>query len=151
MLSTAGFIGSLLMAVVSFFIGKFYAESERILQEKRQLYMHFLGLLPPLNDTYLETSEDEFLETLRPAVLDSPKLLFYADNLVVMAWSALYEKYCHAHQNLNALSPEQAPEFTALAKAQNDLILEMRRDAFRWSIFNHSAPSRVNAPQNPRL
>lgn len=143
MLSILTFIGGLVLAALGFIIGRFYAESERILSEKRKHYLEFLSALPPLNDTYNDTTEEEFIATLRPAMERLPSLLFYADNSVMMAWGVLQQKYFEAHARLSTDSPPLAPEYKALATAQNDLVLEMRRDAFRWSIFNYSGKTRI--------
>ena len=143
MLSAMTFIGSLVLAALGFMLGRFYAESERILSEKRKHYLDFLSALPPLQDTYNETSEEEFSATLRPAMECLPSLLFYADKSVMMAWGVLQQKYFEAHAELLPDSPPLAPEYKALANAQNDLILEMRRDAFRWSIFSYRGKSRI--------
>jgi hypothetical protein len=143
MLGALTFLGSLIVAALGFLVGRFYAESERILSEKRKHYLEFLSVLPPLQDTYNSSTEEEFMSTLRPAVESIPRLMFYADNSVISAWSILYQKYVVAHTNLNPNSPPLAQEYKALAKAQNDLILEMRRDAFRWSVFNYSGKSRI--------
>ncbi len=143
MLTTLTFIGSIIIATLGFLLGRFYAESERILEEKRKYYLEFLSALPPLQDTYKDTNDAEFIATLRPATERVPSLLFYADKSVVMAWGILYRKYLEANIKLTPRSPPLAPEYMALAKAQNDLVLEMRRDAFRWSVFNYSGISRV--------
>lgn len=143
MLSALAFIGGLILTALGFIIGRFYAESERILSEKRKHYLDFLSALPPLNDTYNGTTEEEFVATLRPAMERLPSLLFYADNSVMMAWGVLQQKYFEAHARLSPDSPPLAPEYKALATAQNDLVLEMRRDAFRWSIFNYNGKTRV--------
>jgi len=142
-LSALAFIGGLILTALGFIIGRFYAESERILSEKRKHYLDFLSALPPLNDTYNGTTEEEFVATLRPAMERLPSLLFYADNSVMMAWGVLQQKYFEAHARLSPDSPPLAPEYKALATAQNDLVLEMRRDAFRWSIFNYNGKTRV--------
>lgn len=143
MLSTLTFIGSLVLAALGFILGRLYAESERILSEKRKYYLEFLSALPPLQDTYNDTTEEEFIATLRPAMERLPSFLFYADKSVTMAWGVLYQKYLEANEKLTPHSPPLAPEYKALTIAQNDLVLEMRRDAFRWSIFNYSGKSRV--------
>ena len=83
------------------------------------------------------------MATLRPAMELVPSLLFYADQSVAVASGVLFQKYEEANATLTPSSPPLAPEFMALAKAQNDLVLEMRRDAFRWSVFNYSGKSRV--------
>lgn len=143
MLSALTFVGGLILTALGFIIGRFYAESERILSEKRKHYLDFLSALPPLNDTYNDTTEEEFVATLRPAMERLPSLLFYADKSVMMAWGVLQQKYFEAHARLSPDNPPLAPEYKALAAAQNDLVLEMRRDAFRWSIFNYSGKTRV--------
>lgn len=143
MLSALTFIGSIIVAALGFMLGRFYSESERILAEKRKYYLEFLSALPPLQDTYNNTTEEEFIETLRPAMERIPSLLFYADKSVAIAWSALYQKYFEANAKLSPSSPPLALEYKALATAQNNLVLEMRRDAFRWSVFNYSGKSRV--------
>ncbi|MBF9052388.1 hypothetical protein GTA62_20560 [Roseobacter sp. HKCCD9010] len=144
MLGALTAFGSVAMAALGFLLGRFYAESERILSEKRKTYLEFLNELPPLNDTYLDATEEEFLESLRPAIERFPKLMFYADKSVLMAWGVLQQRYMEAHAALTPDSPALAPEYQALATAQNDLVLEMRRDAFRWSIFNYSGKTRVS-------
>lgn len=152
MLSILTFIGGLVLTALGFIIGRFYAESERILSEKRKHYLEFLSALPPLNDTYNDTTEEEFIATLRPAMERLPSLLFYADKSVPVAWGVLQQKYLEAHAQLSPDSPALAPAYKALATAQNDLVLEMRRDAFRWSIFNYSGktrvPERLDLPQS---
>lgn len=143
MLSTLTFLGSLILAALGFLLGRFYSESERILSEKRKYYLEFLNTLPPLQDTYNDMDEEAFIATLRPATELLPGLLFYADKSVTMAWGVLYQRYLVANENLHPQSPPLAPEYRALATAQNDLVLEMRRDVFRWSIFQYSGKSRV--------
>lgn len=143
MLSTLTFIGSIILAVFGFLLGRFYSESERILSEKRKYYLEFLNALPPLQDTYNDTTDDEFIAALRPATERLPGLLFYAEKPVIMAWGILYQKYLEANTQLTTQSQPLAPEYIALATAQNDLVLEMRRDVFRWSIFHYGRKSRV--------
>ena len=143
MLGALTFVGSLILASLGFFLGRFYAESERILSEKRKHYLEFLSVLPPLQDTYNDSTEEEFLTTLRPAMKCIPCLMFYADKSVILAWGVLQQTYLEANATLTPDSPALAPEYKALAKAQNDLVLEMQRDAFRWSVFNYSGQSRA--------
>ncbi|MEO9516117.1 MAG: hypothetical protein ABJH45_23730 [Paracoccaceae bacterium] len=87
--------------------------------------------------------ESEFKEKLSPALEMIPQLLFYGDILVIKAWQELHEHYWIAFSSLTPDSPPASSDFKNLSKAQNDLILEMRRDTFRWSIFNYSGKSRV--------
>lgn len=143
MLGALTFVGSLILTSLGFFLGRFYAESERILSEKRKHYLEFLSVLPPLQDTYNESTQEEFLATMRPAIELFPQLMFYADKSVILAWGVLQQKYLEANAALTPTSPALAAEYKALATAQNDLVLEMRRDAFRWSVFNYSGISRV--------
>ncbi|AML50595.1 hypothetical protein [Falsihalocynthiibacter arcticus] len=143
MFSTFTAIGGMFMAAIGFLLGRFYAESERILAEKRKAYLDFLSELPPLNDMYLDTTEEEFLAALKPATKRLPSLIFYADKSVLLAWGVLQQRYLEAHNELTPESPALAPAYQALATAQNDLVLEMKRDAFQFSIFNYSGKSRV--------
>ncbi|MCL7408288.1 hypothetical protein [Marivivens donghaensis] len=137
------FVGSLILASVGFLFGRLYAESALILSEKRRNYLEFLSVLPPLLDTYNNSTDEEFLTSLRPAMEYFPRLMFYADQSVILAWGVLQQRYIEANATLTPNSPALAPEYKALATAQNNLVLEMRRDAFRWSIFNYSGKSRV--------
>lgn len=148
MLTVLTFFGSVALAAFSFLLGRFYAESERILSEKRKLYSEFLNVLPALQRVYDDTNEQEFDELLRPTMERIPGLLFYADKSVIMAFNAMLQNYHTANVNLSTRSPPLAAEYKALAKAQNDLILEMRRDSFRFSIFNFRGASRVFAPED---
>ncbi|MGY9039169.1 MAG: hypothetical protein ACKVLA_15250 [Rhodobacterales bacterium] len=143
MLSSMTFIGSIVLAVLGFLLGRFYSESEVILSEKRSHYVKFLSALPPLQDTYKDAPDEEVLASLRPAIELIPSLLFYADTSVLIAWRAFHQRYVEAHEQLTPQSPALAPAYKALSDAQNDLILEMRRDAFRWSIFNYRGKSRT--------
>lgn len=142
-LSALPFIGSLLLAAFSFFIGRVYSETQTIMAEKRKQYLEFLSLLPPLQDTYNDMTEQELMTRLEPAIINLPSLMFYADTSVLAAWEVFHEKYLEAHEQLTPHSPPLAPPYQALSKAQNDLILEMRRDSFRGSIFSYRGKSRV--------
>ncbi len=142
MMATLTFVGSLVIAAIGFLFGRFFAETEKILSEKRAAYTDFLSILPPLQDAYVVGEEDKIIAALRPAVMRVPKLLFYADASVLKAWDSLHKAYHDAYSNLSEDSGPLAEEYKRLAKAQNDLVLEMRRDAFRWSIFNYSGKRR---------
>lgn len=136
-------IGSVILAAIGFILGKFYAESERIIAEKRKYYVDLLNILPPLQDSYKDTSEEDVMLAMKPAMDRMPGLIFYGDQPVIIAFGVFVQKYYAANESLTPQSPPKAPEYMALAKAQNDLILEMRRDAFRWSIFSYNGKSRL--------
>lgn len=151
MMSVLTFLGGLLLTSVGFILGRFFSESERILSDKRRQYLDFLSVLPPLNDVYLDVDDGAFLEKLRPAIARVPSVLFYCDPAVAQAIAVLLQRYEEAHSVLGPESPPLAPEYMVLAKAQNDLVLEMRRDAFRWSIFNYSSASRLPEQKPPSI
>jgi hypothetical protein len=137
------FLGSALVACVGFLFGRIYSETEKILAEKRTLYTEFLASLPNLHIAYQNMTDDDFKGALEAAHNKIPKLLFYADPQVMIAYDNFHKCFWKAHAALGPNSPELALEYKALARAQNDLVLEMRRDAFRWSLFNYSGKRRI--------
>ncbi|MEM1301731.1 MAG: hypothetical protein AAGH17_04040 [Pseudomonadota bacterium] len=143
MLGLLATLGGLVLAILSFLAGRIFAEFERILAEKRGLYLAYLKDLPPLNDAYIDRTHDELMHAFASATDRLPSLLFYADTSVIMAAKAFMEKHHDAHEVLSPQSPPLHPAYQALSKAQNDLVLEMRRDAFRFSIFGYHGKSRV--------
>lgn len=143
MIGLITFIGSIMVAAFGFVLGKFYAETERILSDKRRIYEELLSALPSLQITYTNIDDASLESALKPAHDKLPKLLLYADQPVIKAYLAMFTSYWTAHSALGPHSPPEAPEFQALAKAQNDLVLEMRRDAFRWSMFVYRGKTRL--------
>jgi hypothetical protein len=143
MISVVTLFGSVIMATIGFIFGRLYAESERILAEKRKVYLEFLSALPPLQDMCLDRTKEEYSAAMRPAIERLPSLLFYADKSVLIACGILQQNYDEAHTQLTTESPALDPAYKDLSRAQNDLVLEMRRDAFRWSLFNYSGKTRT--------
>ena len=106
MLSVLTALGGLLLTGVGFIAGRFFAESERILSDKRKQYLDFLSALPPLNDVYRDVDDEAFLESLRPAISRIPGVLFYCAPSVGQAIQILLQRYEEAN---SALCPESPP------------------------------------------
>lgn len=143
MLTIIGLLASTLFAALGFALGRLYNESERILALKRRVYEEYLRTLPTPNSAYEDMDKATYRDATAPSMEAIPVLMLYASPSVMAAVSAYLLAYEKAHQSLSPDSPPLAPEYQQLAKAQNDIILEMRRDAFAWSIFGHRGVSRV--------
>jgi hypothetical protein len=123
-----------------------FSQSETILSDKRRVYEDFLRSCPAPNDAY-RTVTDEILEerAKRFQQVQGP-LLLYAAPSVVVALNLYLEAFGKSDAELNEESPALHPLFREAAKAQNDLILEMRRDALAWSAFAYTGATRL--PKN---
>lgn len=137
-------VGGLVLSVIGFLIGKSLSESEKILSEKRRIYEAALRSLPAPNDAYPVSSTD------RPSFQSAELtvLLLYASPMVAQAVGRYVSEFQRVSEVLQANSPPLDPNFKELAKAHNDLILEMRRDAFAWSVFGYRGPSRLRLAED---
>ena len=131
------------MSVVSFLCGRAIAESERILVDKRRVYEHFLSNCPVPNDLFSDEPSDAPTDSNSRMLSAFPVLLLYAAPNVVLAAQLYLDKLVAASNAIAPHSEALHPAFREAAKAHNDLILEMRRDAFAWSAFGHRQPSRL--------
>jgi len=140
-----GAIGGLLISALSFLMGRMFAQSEAILDEKRRIYEEFLRACPKPNDAYAAAAEgnsDARFE--RMGEVQSVLALYAAPN-VALAVKHYFEAFGEADGLLTETSPPRHPAFLKAAKAHNDLILEMRRDALSWSAFSYHGKSRLPA------
>lgn len=135
--------GGLLLAVFSFLMGKLYSQSEKVLAEKRRVYEELLRSFPVPNDAYEEWSPELELERLSQFRKEFGPFLLYATSSVLLAASIYQEKFEQVDHELHPDSEALHPSFKELAKAHNDLILEMRRDALGWSFFAYKGKSRL--------
>jgi len=136
--------GGLVLTVLGFILGRVFSQSEAILAEKRRVYEQFLIDGPNPNETYDELSEELVNQrNLRFQNIYGP-MLFYASPSVARALSAFWEAFYLADEKLSPSSPALHSDFKKVAKAHNDLILEMRRDAFGWSVFGFRGTSRIS-------
>jgi len=134
-----------MIAMVSFVLGRIFAQSEAVLAEKRRVYEEFLKICPQPNDVYLEWNiqlEQERFGSMR--VMQGPFLLYAAPS-VQFAMSRYMLLFDEVDQELGPDTPPLHPRYKELAKAQNDLILEMSRDALGWSVFGFKGKSRLPA------
>ncbi len=137
--------GGLLLSAVGYVIGRSFAESEKVLSEKRRIYEEFLRRCPEPNEAYENLSDDEVAARAKLIAQLHPVVSFYASPSVSIAIGRYYQLFEEADNILTPSSPPLHEAFRSAAKAHNDIILEMRRDAFAWSAFGHRGPSRLPA------
>jgi hypothetical protein len=136
-------IGGLLLSALTYMIGRSFAESEKILAEKRRIYKEFLRRCPEPNEAYRTLTKEEIAVRNKVVSQLHPIISLYASSNVSIAISRYYQLFDEADKALDASSPHLHEAFRAAALAHNDTILEMRRDAFAWSAFGHRGPSRL--------
>ena len=132
-----------LLSGFSFLLGRILSQSEQVLAEKRRVYEEFLRGCPVPNEVYENWSEEvEMSRGARIHEVYAP-LLLYASPTVAQAVGVYLQKFGEADQQLSLDSPPLAPAYLNVAKAHNDIALEMRRDSLGWSIFGHRGKSRL--------
>ncbi len=131
--------GGLILSAFTFLAGKNVAETQSILAEKRRVYEAFLRSCPIPHDAYL----DREIEYSPDFQANYPVLLLYAAPSVAAASGRYLELLAKASLVLNPSSPPLHASYREVSKAYNDIILEMRRDAFAWSLFAHTGKSRL--------
>lgn len=124
---------------------RIFSQSEVILADKRRVYEAFLSKCFLPNDAYVNLAPD--LQVERHKVLSEVHgpLLLYASQNVIFALSLYIQKFEEAEKVLSPDSEPLHPAFREAAKAHNDLILEMRRDALAWSAFAYRGKTRLPA------
>jgi hypothetical protein len=135
-----------LVSAISFILGRAISDSEKILAEKRRVYEQFLVSCPKPNNAYESRSEDGY--AARVAKIDGgyAPFLLYAAPSVVLAANEYITAFSEADEKL---TPESLPlheAYKVVAKARNDLILEIRRAALGWSAFGYLGINRL--PKN---
>ncbi|MBC7137313.1 MAG: hypothetical protein H5U17_00985 [Defluviimonas sp.] len=135
----AGIVGTVFVSAVSFVLGRVFSQSEAVLAEKRRFYEAFLRVCPHANDAYSDNATATW-ERIREV---QAVLAMYAPYQVMLALSLYQQAFAEADAVLTDNSPQLHPAFKKAAKAQNDLILEMRRDALSWSAFGYWGKSRL--------
>ncbi|WP_092780180.1 hypothetical protein [Jannaschia pohangensis] len=147
MISALVSVGAILISILSFLFGRIFAQSETILAEKRKVYASFLDSFPTAQTVYEHWTPE--VEMTRKAAIDRamPKLQIYCAPSVAFAVQAYLEKFQKADEALGPDSPALDPLYLEVARAYNDIILEMRRDVLAWSVFAYNGKTRVNAPE----
>ncbi|MDQ7775763.1 MAG: hypothetical protein Q4615_07600 [Paracoccus aminovorans] len=143
MISALVSVGGLLLSVIAYLLGRQISEPEKILSEKRRIYEEFLRRCPEPNEAYLDLDEEKAATRLREFAKLHPIVSLYASTNVSIAISRYYQLFDAADRELRPDSPPLHEAFRSAAKAHNDIILEMRRDAFSWSAFGHRGKSRL--------
>ncbi|NRP91622.1 MULTISPECIES: hypothetical protein [unclassified Aliiroseovarius] len=111
--------------------------------DKRRVYEAFLETYPSPNEAYLEWSQEVELDRLERMSRANAPMMLYAGKDVLRAVSIYSEKFASADEQLSPDSPALHPIYKELAKAHNDIALEMRRDALAWSVFGYRGQSRL--------
>jgi hypothetical protein len=136
-------LGGFLLTILGAVFGRIFSQSEVVLAEKRRVYETFLVECPSPTEAYIDwTEEVEADRQKRLSKVQGP-LLLYGSVTVALAFEIYLERFCEADQLLTSQSPALHPAYKALAKAQNDMVLEMRRDALSWSFFGYFGKSRL--------
>ena len=136
-------LGGFLLTILGAVFGRIFSQSEVVLAEKRRVYETFLVECPSPTEAYIDwTEEVEADRQKRLSKVQGP-LLLYGSVTVALAFGIYLERFGEADQLLTSQSPALHPAYKALAKAQNDMVLEMRRDALGWSFFGYFGKSRL--------
>nr|GGH97637.1 hypothetical protein GCM10011355_19340 [Aquisalinus luteolus] len=119
-------------------MGRVFNQSELVLGEKRRIYESFLIICPTPNDAYGDDLP------LSKEYIDAHTLLrFYGEPNVHLAVNRYMDLFLEAQKVLSMDSDPLDSKFKELARAHNDIILEMRRDALGWSAFGYRGKSRL--------
>jgi hypothetical protein len=135
--------GGLVLTILGFIFGRIFSQSEAILADKRRVYEEFLRNCPDPNEAYEDDTPASVALRIERLKATKGPLIMYASPTVVLALGHYLQLFEHASGELNSSSAALHPTFKTLAKAQNDLILEMRRDGFAWSAFGYHGRSRL--------
>ncbi|WP_417807264.1 hypothetical protein [Thioclava sp.] len=129
-------IGSTLIAIVSFLLGKAFSQSEKVLDQKRKAYEDFLRVCPAPNEAHSEREPD--IQEVQRAI---GILSVYGSQDVLTNASEYFQLFASAQEILSSVTEAGHPEFMSLMTRYNRMILAMREDAMRWSAF---APNKKN-------
>ncbi|SEQ04056.1 hypothetical protein [Thalassovita taeanensis] len=138
-------LGGVCLAGFSFLLGRIFSQSEAVLAEKRRVYEEFLTVCPMPNDAYKAWTPEREQERTEAFQSVYGKLMLYAAPAVTLAISLYLDLLNAADIELGPESEPLHPAFKEAAKAHNDIILEMRRDALGLSMFGYYGKSRLPA------
>jgi len=134
-------VGSLVLAAVSFLLGKVFSQSERVLDQKREAYERFLAKCPAPNEAHCER-EPDFMGLQR----DIGVLSIYGSKEALIAAGEYFTVFASAQPVLTHVEEPGHPEFLRVMKSYNKMVWEMRKDALTWSVF---APSKKDQEYSP--
>jgi hypothetical protein len=134
-------LGGLLPTILGFIFGRVFSQSEAILADKHRVYEEFLRVCYVPNDAYEEIAEERIAAF---KAIQGPFLLYAAQH-TTLALNHYLIKFDKAQQVLPHEERPLHPVYVELAKAHNDLILEMRRDGVAFSAFAYTGKSRLPA------
>ncbi len=128
-------LGGLLLTILGFIFGKIFSQSETILSDKRRVYEEFLRNCPQPDDVVGENAK-EIVESrvVKLKELKGP-LMIYAAPLVMIALSEYLNVISTLITQFEEGGAHNADLQRLATRAQNSLIIEMRRDSLAWSVF----------------
>lgn len=136
-------LGGGLISLLTYILGKIVSEGEKALVEKRRVYEEFLRTCPGPNDVYEDHKRDIFEARFDNTLKLMPVVLFYSPANVVRAIDLYFKYLANAADTLAGMPMALQEEYKLAAKAHNDVILEMRRDALSWSAYGYWGVTRL--------
>ncbi|WP_375550940.1 hypothetical protein [Rhodophyticola porphyridii] len=136
-------VGGLLVSALGFLFGRMFAQSERILDIKRDTYRSFLERCPAPNEAHFETTLSE-AEVQREIGLMS----IYASPEVIKFVGEYFAQFAQSQPLLLNVDQAGHPEFFKVMTSYNRMIWAMRHDALAWSAF---APDRRKREYKPSV
>ena len=136
-------IGTAIIAILSYIMGRVFSQSEAILSEKRRVYELFLTEGPVPNDIFQGISDksDDMLQSRMKATFGP--LLLFGSPLVIESARLYIDAFNSAVLEPDLGGDRRLAKRDEVNKAHNDLILAMQKDALGWSAFGFKGKTRV--------
>ncbi|WP_342078005.1 hypothetical protein [Yoonia sp. SS1-5] len=145
-------VGGLLLSGLTFVIGKMLSQSEKVIEQKKEVYREFLAICPTANDAATTESaelERKISEIVFPAI---GLLSIYASHDVLMRCKTYFDTLDIASKSGQSGDFGSAPKFADAAHAYNLMLYDMRRDVMAWTLFSLKKQPRDGfaSPLNPK-
>jgi hypothetical protein len=125
-----GWVGTIFVGALAFLFGRIFAQSERVLDQKRKVYEDFLRLCPAPNEAHCETEFDS-IEMQRSIGLVS----LYGSAEVATSAANYFKVFANGQELLTGVKEAGHPEFIIVMTAYNRMIWKMRTNVMAWSVF----------------
>ena len=137
-------IGGVGLSALSFVFGRIFAQSENILDRKREAYSDFLKFCPAPNEAHFPDTIPDFGEMQRQI----GTLTLYGSPDVCKFAGEYFEQFSKSNEILVEVElPEVGhPEFLKTMTSYNQMIWAMRNDAMTWSVFAPKKSARTYRP-----
>jgi hypothetical protein len=138
-------LGTILVAALTFVAGKFYAQSESVLGEKKRVYTDYLALCPTAHDAYKQDGKWE----VKPFEM-KPEFYLYASNDVIILAGRHLGTVDSAFSQITVDTPPLHPAFQSSVQAHNRMLIAMRRDLLGLS-FHGFKERLIGSPSAKKL